>query len=208
MTSTAPAVILASTSPARARLLKNALIPFQVQPSSVDEESELARHIEVHGKPSSADEALFLATLKAEAVASGTAGALVIGCDSVFEIEGVSYGKPYTIDETVRRWSLMSGKTGILHTGQVVIDTRTNSHRSSRIVSTEVRFANVTPEEALAYAQTGEPLQCAGAFTLDGRGSTFVAGILGDANAVIGISTAALREQFLELGYSVPLMTL
>lgn len=208
MTQTAPAVILASTSPARSRILTNALVPFTVSPSAVDEEGELSQLIAKSGKPSSAEEAVFLAGLKAEAVARDAAGAIVIGCDSVFEVDGVSYGKPYTVEETVNRWSIMSGKTGTLHTGQVVIDTTNGNLRSSRVVSTEVTFTEVSPEEARAYAETGEPLQCAGAFTLDGRGSAFVAGIQGDANAVVGISTAALREQFAELGHMLPLATL
>lgn len=208
MTATAPDVILASTSPARSRLLTNAMVPFSVQPSSVDEEGELARHIAEHGTPSSAEEALFLADLKAEAVAKNSSGAVVIGCDSVFEIDNTSYGKPYTVDETVKRWAIMGGKTGVLHTAQVVIDTTQPGNKSSRIVSTEVSFAKISPEEARAYAETGEPLQCAGAFTLDGRGSTFVSEIRGDANAVIGISTSALREQFAELGYFLPLADL
>ncbi|HET7683140.1 MAG TPA: nucleoside triphosphate pyrophosphatase [Marmoricola sp.] len=187
-----PRLILASQSPARLQTLRNAGLRPDVVVSGVDEEG-----VEAAG-PS--ELALKLAQLKAVAVAAQQPRALVVGCDSVLEFEGRTYGKPRDADDAIERWRRMSGGVGVLHTGHCVIDT----HREvwlARSAATQVRFAAVTEEEIAAYVATGEPLAVAGAFTLDGIGGAFVTGITGDPHNVVGISVPLLRLMFDELGH-------
>lgn len=187
-----PRLILASQSPARLTTLRNAGIKPEVIVSGVDEEGVEA--------DSPSDLALRLAQMKAVAVAANAPRSLVIGCDSVLELDGEAYGKPADAADAVERWQRMRGRTGVLHTGHCVIDT----HREvwlSRGAATQVRFAHVTDEEIEAYVATGEPLRVAGAFTLDGRGGAFVSGITGDPHNVVGISVPLLRLMFDELGH-------
>ena len=144
--------------------------------------------------------ALKLAQLKAVAVAAHQPRSLVIGCDSVLELDGRILGKPGTAAEATRRWQDMRGRAGALHTGHCVIDT----HREvwiARSAATRVRFAQVSDEEIDAYVRTGEPLEVAGAFTLDGLGGAFVSGVTGDPHNVVGISVPLLRLMFDELGF-------
>jgi septum formation protein len=190
---TAPArLILASASPARLATLRSAGLDPEVIVSGVDEEE-----VEFD-EP--AEYALKLAQLKAVAVAADQPRALVIGCDSVLEFEGEVLGKPEDAVEAVERWQRMRGKAGVLHTGHCVIDT----HREvwlGRSAATQVRFAMINDDEIDAYVASGEPLQVAGAFTLDGRGSAYVSGITGDPHNVVGISVPLLRLMFDELGF-------
>ncbi|MGH3315118.1 MAG: Maf family protein [Nocardioidaceae bacterium] len=146
------------------------------------------------------DVALALARRKAEAVATGMSGAAwVVGCDSVLELDGQAYGKPASAEDAVRRWRRMRGSSGVLHTGHCVIDTETG--RSDEATeSTAVEFADVTDAEIEAYVASGEPLQVAGAFTIDGLGGAFVRRIAGDPHNVVGISLPLLREMFAALG--------
>lgn len=188
-----PRLILASASPARLATLRSAGIEPEVIVSGVDEddidETEPARI------------ALKLAQLKAAAVAAQVQRALIIGCDSVLEFDGEVYGKPHTETEATRRWQMMRGRAGVLHTGHCVID----NHREvwlSRSAATKVRFAQVSDEEIAAYVATGEPLAVAGAFTLDGLGGAFVSGVTGDPHNVVGISVPLLRLMFDELGFA------
>jgi septum formation protein len=188
----APRIILASKSPARLKVLRQAGLRPEVVVSGVDE-SEVDE-----ADPS--EHALKLAQLKAVAVAADQPRALVIGCDSVLELDGRILGKPADADEAVRRWHQMRGKAGVLHTGHCVIDT----HREvwlARSAATQVRFADVSDEEIAAYVATGEPLRVAGAFTIDGLGGAFVAGITGDPHNVIGLSLPLLRHLLEELGF-------
>jgi len=144
--------------------------------------------------------ALKLAQLKAVAVAAHQPRSLVIGCDSVLELDGRILGKPRTAAEATRRWQDMRGRAGALHTGHCVIDT----HREvwlGRSAATQVRFAHVADEEIEAYVGSGEPLQVAGAFTIDGLGSAYVSGVSGDPHNVVGISVPLLRLMFDELGF-------
>jgi septum formation protein len=140
-----------------------------------------------------------LATLKAQAVAPAFTDALVIGCDSVLEFEGVVHGKPGTAELALQRWRAMRGASGVLHTGHCVIDTR-HGRLVARSAKTVVHFAELTDEEIDAYVATGEPLNVAGAFTIDGLGGAFVTGIEGDPHTVVGIGLPLLREMFAELG--------
>jgi septum formation protein len=188
----APRIVLASKSPARLRLLRQAGLRPEVVDSGVDEDAVDETDPSQH--------ALKLAQLKAVAVAADQPRALVIGCDSVLELDGRILGKPTTPDEAERRWKQMRGKAGVLHTGHCVIDT----HREvwlARAAATQVRFADVSDDEIAAYVATGEPLQVAGAFTIDGLGGAFVSGITGDPHNVVGLSLPLLRHMMEELGF-------
>ena len=124
----------------------------------------------------------------------------MLGCDSVLELDGELHGKPGDADEAVERWRSMRGRSGVLHTGHCVIET--GDGRGGRAASTTVHFADVSDAEIEAYVATGEPLQVAGAFTIDGLGGAFVPGIEGDHHTVVGVSLPLLRELVAELGHS------
>jgi septum formation protein len=187
-----PRLILASASPARLKTLRQAGLDPEVKVSGVDEST-----VALTGP---ADYTLKLAQMKAVAVAANEPRALVIGCDSVLALDGEVLGKPASEADAIARWQKMRGRHGVLHTGHCVIDT----HREvwlGRSAATQVRFAHVTDEEIEAYVATGEPAAVAGAFTLDGLGGPFVAGVTGDPHNVVGISLPLLRLMFDELGF-------
>jgi len=195
-----PPFVLASASPARLRLLEQAGLRPIVVVSGVDEESieEEMRHQPVP------DVALALARAKAEAVLPvAPSGALVLGCDSIFEVEGVRLGKPPSPEEALRRWQRMRGRAGTLHTGHWLIDAASGD-AAGNTVSTVVRMADVDDEEISDYIATGEPLQVAGGFTLDGLGAPYVDSIDGDPGNVIGVSLPELRRLILRIGSSWP----
>ncbi len=187
--------VLASASPARLRTLRAAGIEPEVIVSGVDES-------DVIGEPGWV--ALELARRKAGAVAAlpDVAGALVVGCDSVLDLAGQTLGKPVDAADARRRWAALRGSTGVLRTGHCVIDTATGRSVSA-VASTTVRFGSPTDAEVEAYIASGEPLQVAGAFTIDGRGGWFLDGVDGDAANVIGISLPLLRGLLAELGFAV-----
>jgi septum formation protein len=126
---------------------------------------------------------------------------LVLGCDSVLELDGAALGKPEHPDEAVRRWREMRGRTGVLRTGHCLRDTATG-RVAAATASTTVHFAQVTDDEIAAYVGTGEPLNVAGAFTVDGLGGAFVTGIEGDHHNVVGVSLPLVRDLAGELGHS------
>ncbi len=188
---TAIRFVLASASPARLETLRAAGVDAEVIVSGVDEST-------VSGAP--ADVALTLAGQKAEAVAAGLADALVLGCDSVLELDGDAHGKPADAAEAVSRWQRMRGRSGVLHTGHCLVDTG-SGRRTAAVASTVVHFGDLTDEEITAYVGTGEPLRVAGAFTVDGLGGAFVDRIEGDHHTVVGLSLPLLRRLLDELGY-------
>jgi septum formation protein len=179
-------LVLASQSPARLATLRSAGVEPVVIVSGVDEDQLTGL--------SPADLALELARLKAAAVVPrAPEGALVLGCDSVLELDGEALGKPGTPEEATRRWHRQRGRTGVLHTGHSLVDAA-SGEAVSRVASTTVHFAAISDAEIAAYVATGEPLQVAGGFTVDGRGGAFVTGIEGDHHNVVGLSLPLLRE--------------
>lgn len=205
-------LILASQSPARTKLLRNAGIAHEVLVSDVDEDAVQARY----GVTDPHDTALLLARAKAEAVASlpEADGAIVIGCDSVFEFDGEAHGKPYTADVARERMLRMSGGMGVLHTGHWLVDCRDTAVADTdpdtdtedgdgdargtgatlgSVSSAEVHFMEMSTEEIETYIATGEPLQCAGSFTIDGYGGAFIRKVDGDPHTVVGLSISTLR---------------
>ena len=187
-------IVLASASPARLGVLRAAGLEPEVIVSGVDETGFSAcTPAELAGQ---------LARAKAGAVASGLDGGLVIGCDSLLDLDGRALGKPGSAAAAVQRWREMSGRTGTLVTGHCVIDAGTG-RQAAAVAATTVRFGTPSEQEIAAYVATGEPLAVAGAFTIDGRGGWFVEGIDGDHGNVLGISLPLLRRLLSELGFSV-----
>ncbi|MEU8932241.1 nucleoside triphosphate pyrophosphatase [Streptomyces sp. NPDC048409] len=189
-------LVLASQSPARLNLLRQAGLAPEVIVSGVDEDAVTA--------PTPAELALALAEAKASVVAArpDVQGALVIGCDSVLDLDGQALGKPADAAEATARWQAMRGRAGTLQTGHCVWDTASNRHVSAT-ASTVVRFGRPTDAEVAAYVASGEPLYVAGAFTLDGRSAPFIEGIEGDHGNVIGISLPLVRRLLGELGTGI-----
>ncbi|MEU2347428.1 Maf family protein [Modestobacter sp. NPDC049651] len=190
-------LVLASQSPARLQLLRQAGLTPEVLVSGVDETAVTA--------PRVSDLVALLATAKAQAVAQDVADALVVGADSLLEFRGRPLGKPTDADDARTRWRRMAGRSGTLHTGQAVLDVRDGqvAARDVGVTSTVVHFAQPTDAEIEAYVATGEPLQVAGAFTLDGLGASFVRRIEGDPSSVIGLSLPLLRTQLGRLGVPI-----
>jgi len=189
-------LVLASASPARLATLRSAGVEPVVVVSGVDES-------QVTGLEP-AELALQLAELKCDAVAGRDgvpADALVLGCDSVLELDGEALGKPADAEDAVRRWQGMRGRSGVLHSGHALRDTATG-HVAAATASTVVHFADLTDDEVDAYVATGEPLDVAGAFTVDGLGGAFVTGIEGDHHTVVGVSLPLLRHLVAELGHA------
>ncbi|WP_329175294.1 nucleoside triphosphate pyrophosphatase [Streptomyces sp. NBC_01477] len=197
MTSNRRALVLASASPARLGLLKQAGLDPRVVVSGVDEDAISA--------DSPAELARVLAEAKAAAVAGGgmlDGGEIVVGCDSVLELDGAALGKPADAAEATARWQAMRGREGVLRTGHCVIDTA-SGRQVSATASTTVRFGTPDDAEVAAYVASGEPLHVAGAFTLDGRSAPFVDGIDGDPGNVIGLSLPLLRSLLADLGVRI-----
>ena len=187
-----PRLVLASQSPARLATLRAAGLDPEVVVSGVDESSVVLDDPEALS--------VALAELKARSVAAGLSDALVIGCDSVLELDGEIHGKPGTPAAAARRWRAMRGRSGVLHTGHCLVDTATG-RELARAARTVVHFADLDDEEVSAYVATGEPLHVAGAFTIDGLGGAYVTGIEGDPHTVVGIGLPLLREMLAELGH-------
>ncbi len=192
-------LVLASASPARLTTLRAAGMDPEVRVSDVDEPGLLRA---AGPGTSPADQVLLLARAKARNVAPGASGALVVGCDSMLDLDGEVHGKPAGPREAVERWHRMRGRSGVLHTGHWVVDTAADAETGA-VSSTTVHFAELTDAEIEAYVATGEPLAVAGAFTIDGLGGPFVTGVEGDHHGVVGLSLPLLRTLLAELGVPV-----
>lgn len=170
-------------------------------PSEIDEAALLTDLAERYGVLEPADLVLSLARAKAEDVAHDT-DSLVLGCDSMLELDGEVHGKPADAAEAIQRWRRMRGKSGILHTGHWLIDDRDEGSGGlvGATASTVVHFADLSDAEIEAYVATGEPLRVAGAFTVDGLGGAFVTGIEGDHHNVVGLSLPLLRDLLRDVG--------
>lgn len=191
-------LILASASISRRRLLESAGLKPEIIVSHVDEETEFFNAM------SPADMVIALAITKAHTVREQISeDAVIIACDSTFEFDGVSLGKPGTADVATERASRVRGNSGLLHTGHCIIDTSKDREISDR-VTTKVTFSDMTDLEIADYVSTGEPLHVAGGFTLDGFSSPFIPSIEGDYTNVVGISMPFLRAAMTELGYTWP----
>jgi septum formation protein len=191
-------LILGSASPARLATLRSAGLDPEVLVSGVDEDTITAS--------TTTELVCALADAKAAAVAamSAAAGAdLVIGCDSMLDLDGVSLGKPADRSEAIERWCSMRGRSGVLMTGHCVIQPSTG-RKLVEVASTRVWFADMSDEEITEYVDTGEPLVVAGAFTIDGLGGPFVERIDGDHHNVVGLSLPLLRRLATDLGVAWP----
>ena len=191
-------VILASSSTSRLRLLESAGITPKVLVSGVDEEASEFDLL------SPAELVIALAIIKAHTVKeSAPENSLIIGCDSTFEFNGKSLGKPGNRENAIARCKELSGKSGYLHTGHCLIDLKQGIELSERSTA-KVQFAQMTEAEIIDYVDSGEPLYVAGGFTLDGLSAPFITTIEGDPSGIIGLSLPLLRKMIISLGYSWP----
>lgn len=174
--------------------------------SGVDEDAVLRAAAEERGGLEPVDAVLVLARAKAEEVVRGLAdevdaapgSCLLVGCDSMLELDGEVLGKPAHADDARARWQAMRGRAGVLHTGHWLVDLRPAAAGGTgasvgATSSTTVHFADLSDAEIDAYVATGEPLHVAGAFTVDGLGGPYVERIEGDHHGVVGISLPLLR---------------
>ncbi|CAM8641384.1 Maf family protein [Candidatus Planktophila dulcis] len=193
-----PRIVLASQSTSRRRLLEDAGLKPTIIVSNVDEETDFFNAM------APTDMVIALAISKAHTVREMIDyPAIIIGCDSTFDVDGVSFGKPGTPEIAIERAQKISGRTGLLHTGHCIIDTEQGIEIADR-VTTKVTFTDMTEEEIADYVASEEPLHVAGGFTLDGFGSPFIPVIEGDYTNVVGISMPFLRSAMKQLGYSWP----
>ena len=198
MPSDLPQIVLASQSKSRRRLLESAGLSPKIIVSNVDEETDFFNSM----VPS--DMVIALAITKAHTVREQIDfPAIIIGCDSTFEFDGKSLGKPGTPEIAIERARRLRGNSGLLHTGHCIIDTFKDIEISDR-VTTRVNFADMSDEEIHDYVATEEPLHVAGGFTLDGFSSPFISSIEGDYTNVVGISMPFLRKACSQLGYTWP----
>lgn len=186
--------VLASASPARRRLLQSVGINPLVCVSHFDEaQIQLTDPIEL---------VQTLAQRKAEVVLNQVNDSLVLGCDSVLVVNNEIHGKPRDPAEAFRRWQQMSGNRGTLYTGHALID-QSQARQVVRCGITQVYFGRSSDAQIQAYIATGEPLACAGAFALEGKGSALIDKIEGCHSNVIGLSLPLLRSMLAELSYDL-----
>ncbi|MEO3761536.1 Maf family nucleotide pyrophosphatase [Mycobacterium sp. B14F4] len=193
-------VVLASASPGRLKVLRQAGIDPLVVVSGVDEDAVVAG-LDPSATP--AEVTVALAAAKADAVvacldAAVAVDCVVIGCDSMLFRDGVLLGKPPTPEAALAGWREMAGRSGELYTGHCLIRLSHNAvtHQVSEASVTTIRFGVPAPADLAAYVDTDEPTAVAGGFTLDGLGGWFIEGVDGDPSSVIGISLPLLRRLF------------
>lgn len=191
----APRLVLASASPVRLRVLREAGFAPEVIVSGVDED-------DVSGP--TAEVARLLAERKATHVATAWTGgrAVVLGCDTVLDVDGETRGKPASLEQARDWWASVAGRAGLLHSGLCVIDT-TTGRRAAGVATTVVHYGRPSDREMGAYLATGEPLAVAGGFTIDGYAAPFVERIEGDHGAVLGLSLPLLRRLLADLDLEI-----
>lgn len=206
-----PLLLLASASAGRRATLRAARIEHSALPVDLDEDAILAAAREAAGDEplSPAEEVLLLAREKAlTATARSDGGYVVLGCDSMLELDGEVIGKPLTAERAAARWRAMRGRTGVLHSGHWIVDDRDEEDGGTgatfgATASCSLTFADLSDEEIDAYVATGEPLGVAGGFTIDGRGGPFIEHLEGDPHAVVGLSLPLLRRMLGEIGLGI-----
>ena len=186
-------LVLASQSPSRRMLLEQGGVEPVLRPAHIDEEAVIASLIDAPPATTVAT----LARAKAETAIAEFPDDVVVGCDSMLLLDGELLGKPHTVEATIERWKAQRGKVAQLLTGHAVwfggdwvVDT----------VATTIRFGDVSDADIQAYAESGQPLECAGAFTLEALGSWFIDSISGDPTSVIGLSMPLLRRCLYRFG--------
>ena len=189
-------LVLASTSPARKKLLEEAGLSFSITSPGVDEDLL----VESQQPETAAELTALLAKAKSLAVADSFPDSMILGCDSALEFGNQILGKPLEPEVAIERWKSMRGKSGFLHSGHYLYDSQAGKGVGS-VSKTEVFFADLSDREIRHYVATGEPLQVAGAFTIDGRGGAFIERIVGDYHTVVGLSLVELRKLVIELGH-------
>jgi len=190
----APPLVLASSSAGRLRVLQSAGIFPEVLVSGVDESTDEAMD--------TSEAVGLLAERKASAVAGMRPDALVLGCDSLLDLDQVAVGKPMSAEQAVALWHRISGRAATLLTGHCLIQGR-SGRRACAVARTVVRFGTPSDAEIAAYVATGEPMTVAGAFSIDGLGAPFVESIDGDPSNVIGLSLPLLRRMLADLGVAI-----
>jgi septum formation protein len=188
------AFVLASGSAGRLRVLRDAGMDPEVVVSGADETGGDGLD--------TADLVQMLAERKAAAVAERRPDALVLGCDSLLDLDGSAFGKPESAAEAAALWRRLSGREGTLCTGHCLIH-GPGGRRVRGVARTVVRFGRPSDAEIAAYVASGEPLELAGAFSIDGRAAPFVDSIDGDPGTVIGLSLPLLRRMLADLGISI-----
>ena len=197
-------LILASASQARKRLLEKLSIDYRIMVSHIDENKfedsnikSLVQKLSV-AKAGCIDSKFLLNDFDQELKKT----VAILGCDSLFEFNGIVFGKPKTHKDAIDRWKLMSGKSGVLHTGhclmyKTILDVCTEGYCNGLIcdvISTKINFSNLSEKEIVDYVETEEPMNCAGGFAIDGKGAAFIESIEGCFSNVIGLSLPWLRE--------------
>jgi len=187
-------LVLASGSAGRLRVLRDAGIDPEVVVSGVDEVAEDGL--------GTADLVQVLAERKAAAVAGLRTDALVLGCDSLLDLDGATFGKPESAERAAGMWRQLSGREATLFTGHCLIHARAGRKRID-VASTVVRFGSPSDAELAAYVASGEPMNLAGAFSIDGLAAPFIEGLDGDPSNVVGLSLPLLRKMLADLGVAI-----
>jgi septum formation protein len=186
-------LVLASGSATRLRVLRDAGLDPEVVVSGVDEDT---------GSLDTARAVAMLAIRKAAAVAERRPDALVLACDSMLDLDGNALGRPSAPQEVIEVWRRLSGRQALLCTGHCLIEPG-SGRRVVDVANTLVRFGTPSGQEIAAYIATGEPMQMAGCYTIQGLGAPFVEGVDGDPNNVLGLSVSLLRRMLAEVGVAI-----